>query len=367
MIVGCPKEIKPQEYRVALTPAGVHALAAKGHRVLIQSGAGEGSGFSDESYREAGARIPEEAGEVFDQADLILKVKEPLDIEIRQLRRGKILFTYLHLAPNLDLTRGLLESGVSALAYETVQLADGRLPLLVPMSEVAGRMAIQVGANALEKHMGGRGVLLGGIPGVRPGRVVILGGGVVGTNAAQMAVGLGADVLLLDINPRRLADLDLAFHGRLKTLVSTPYAIAEEVREADLLVGAVLITGAETPHLVSRRMVQTMKPGAVIVDVDIDQGGSVETSRPTTHDHPTYVEEGVVHYGVANMPGAVARTSTFGLTNATLPYILALADQGLKAALKDPALSGGVNIHQGAIIHPAVAQAMGVPPRPFTP
>jgi alanine dehydrogenase len=360
VIVGVPKETKPQEHRVALTPSGTHAFVGKGHRVLMQQGAGAGAGFPDEDYVRAGAEIVPAAEEVFRRGELILKVKEPLEPEYGWLRAGQILFTYLHIAPDPRLGRALIESGVTAVAYETVQLPDGKLPLLVPMSEVAGRMAIQVGAWALEKHVGGRGVLLAGIPGVRPARVAIVGGGVVGTNAAQMAVGLGADVVLLDINIPHLAQLDLAFHGRLRTIASNPHTLEEEVTHADLVIGAVLITGAETPHLVTRQMVRAMKPGSAIVDVDIDQGGCVETSRPTTHANPTYIEEGVVHYCVTNMPGAVARTSTFGLTNATLPYALRLADGGLEAIRRDPALGHGLNIHRGKVIHPAVARAMGV-------
>jgi alanine dehydrogenase len=365
VIVGVPKEIKAQEHRVALTPAGAHALGSKGHRVLVQQGAGVGAGFADADYTAAGAELVPAAEEVFRRGELVLKVKEPLEPEYGWLRAGQILFTYLHIAPDPRLGRALRDSGVTAVAYETVQTADGRLPLLVPMSEVAGRMAIQVGAWALEKHVGGRGVLLSGIPGVRPGRVVIVGGGVVGSNAAQMAVGVGADVVLLDIDLPHLARLDLAFQGRLKTLASNPHTIAEEVAHADLVIGAVLITGAETPHLVTRQMLRAMKPGSVIVDVDIDQGGCVETSHPTTHEQPTYVEEGVVHYCVANMPGAVARTSTFGLTNATLPYAIRLANGGLEALRRDPALALGLNIHRGKVIHPAVAKALGVKAEPF--
>ncbi len=365
MIVGVPKEIKPQENRVALTPAGAHALCQKGHRVLVQCGAGRGSGFDDDGYAAAGAELIPEAGEVFREAGLVLKVKEPQETEYGFLREGQILFTYLHIAPVPRLGEALRESGVTAVAYETVQLPNGTLPLLVPMSEVAGRMAIQVGAYALEKHVGGRGVLLGGIPGVRPAKVVIIGGGIVGTNAAQMAVGIGSDVVLLDIDLPHLAALDLTFQSRLKTVASNPHTLRDEVTGADLVIGAVLITGAETPHLVTREMVAAMKPGAVIVDVDIDQGGCVETSRPTTHEKPTYIEEGVVHYCVANMPGAVARTSTFGLTNATLPYAIRLADGGLEAMRKHPALMHGLNIHRGRVTHPAVAEALGVPAQPL--
>ena len=365
MLIGVPKEVKPQENRVALTPAGAHALCAAGHRVLIQRSAGEGSGFADEAYREVGAELAAGAEEVWGQAGLILKVKEPVPEEYPLLPAGRILFTFLHLAADPAQTEALLASGATAIAYETVQLPGGALPLLAPMSEVAGRMSIQVGAWALEKHNGGRGVLIGGIPGVRPARVVILGGGSVGANAAQMAVGLGGDVALLDINAERLGQLDLAFQGRLKTIVSTPYALAGELREADLVVGAVLLPGARAPHLVTREHLRTMRPGAVIVDVAIDQGGCVETSRPTTHDDPTFVEEGVVHYCVTNMPGAVARTSTMGLTNATLPYALRLAEHGLGALERDSALAAGLNVHAGKIRHPAVAEAMGVKPEPF--
>jgi alanine dehydrogenase len=344
---------------VALTPAGAHTLAERGHRVLVQAGAGRGAGFPDEAYLAAGAEIARDAATVFGEARLILKVKEPQPSEYPLLRADQILFTYLHLAPDPGQARALLEIGLAGIAYETVQLADGTLPLLLPMSEVAGRMAIQVGAHALERHKGGRGVLLGGLPGVRPGRVAIVGAGTVGTNAAQMAVGLGADAALLDIDLPRLARLDLAFQGRLTTLASTPYTIAEELREADLVVGAVLVAGDLAPHLITRAMVRAMKPGAVLVDVAVDQGGCAETTRATTHDHPTYVEEGVVHYCVANMPGAVARTSTLGLTNATLPYAVKLAAGGLDALRADPALAKGLNVYRGKVHHPGVAHALG--------
>jgi alanine dehydrogenase len=348
MRIGVPKEIKPQENRVALTPAGAHSLADAGHDVLVQRGAGLGSGFSDAEYEQAGARLGADAEQVFAHGELIVKVKEPIAAEYPLLKPGRILFTYLHLAADPPQTEALLNSGISAIAYETVQLADGSLPLLAPMSEVAGRMSIQVGAYALENHNGGRGVLVGGIPGVRPAHVVILGAGNVGTHAAQMAVGLGGDVVILDINAARLAQLDLAFHGRLKTVVSNPYILREEVRAADLVVGAVLVTGRRAPHLVSR-----------------DQGGCVETSRPTTHHDPTFVEQGVVHYCVTNMPGAVSRTSTQGLTNATLPYVLKLAQGGLAALKDDPALAAGLNVHEGKIRHPGVAEAVGLPAEPF--
>ncbi|MCZ6647406.1 MAG: alanine dehydrogenase [SAR324 cluster bacterium] len=365
MLVGVPKEIKPQENRVALTPAGTHALCLAGHKVLIEASAGKGSGFADEDYLEAGAQLASGAEEVFAEAGLILKVKEPVASEYPLLGEGKILFTYLHLAAAPELTMALQASGTSAIAYETVQLPGGGLPLLAPMSEVAGRMSIQVGAWALEKHNGGRGVLIGGIPGVRPAKVVILGGGSVGSNAARMALGLGGDVVLLDIDAARLAQLDLAFQGRLKTLVSTPYALREELSGADLVVGAVLVAGARAPRLVTREHLGRMPAGAVIVDVAIDQGGCVETSRPTTHDDPLFVEEEVVHYCVANIPGAVARTSTLGLTNATLPYALKLAESGLGALERDSALAAGLNVHQGKIRHPAVAEAMSESAEPF--
>jgi len=365
MNIGIPKEIKPQEERVAITPAGAHTLVLAGHRVLIERSAGVGAGFQDADYARAGAEIVPDAAAVFGQARLILKVKEPQPPELALLTAEHLLFTYLHLAPEPELTRALMEIGLSAIAYETVQLPGGVLPLLLPMSEVAGRMSIQVGAHALERHKGGRGVLLGGVPGVKPGRVVIVGGGTVGTNAAQMAVGLGADVTLLDNRIVRLAELDLAFQGRLKTRLSTPYGIAGELEGADLVVGAVLVAGALTPHLITREMVRAMKPGAVVVDVAIDQGGCAETSRATTHEHPTFVEEGVVHYCVANMPGAVARTATLGLTNATLPYALRLADAGLDALRDDPALAAGLNVHRGHVVHPAVAAAQGLAAVPF--
>lgn len=360
MRVGVPKEIKIQEYRVALTPAGAHALIQAGNEVLLERSAGEGSGFTDDAYTAVGVELAADGAEVFERSQMIVKVKEPIAEEFPLLREGQLLFTYLHLAADKPQADALLASGITAIAYETVQTADGALPLLAPMSEVAGRMAIQVGAATLEKHHGGRGVLIGGIPGVRPAKVVILGGGSVGANAAQMAVGMGGDTVLLDINQQRLAQLDLAFQGRLKTLVSNAYVLREELREADLVVGAVLVTGARAPHLVMREDLKTMRPGSVIVDVAIDQGGCVETSRPTTHDAPTFVEEGVVHYCVANMPGAVARTSTLGLTNATLPYMLRLAKDGIAALADDPALAAGLNVHQGKLRHPAVAEALGI-------
>jgi alanine dehydrogenase len=358
MIVGIPKEIKPQENRVALVPPGARALAAAGHPVVIEAGAGANSGFGDDAYRAAGAAIAGSAEEVYSRADLIVKVKEPQPKETALLQSRHLLFCYLHLAAEPALTQGLMESGCTAIAYETVQAADGSLPLLVPMSQVAGRMSIQVGADVLLRHHGGRGVLLSGIPGVRPAKVVVLGAGIVGSNAAQIAVGLGADVSVLDVSARVLARLDEIYQGRLKTIVSSAHAVAEEVRDADLVIGAVLVTGAKAPRLVTRQMVATMQRGSVIVDVAIDQGGCVETSRPTTHADPTYVEEGVVHYCVTNMPGAVARTSTLGLTNATLPYVLRLADGGARVLTTDSGFASGLNIQGGKIRHPAVALAL---------
>lgn len=363
MIVGVPKEIKNNENRVAITPAGVSTLARAGHRVFIEAGAGTGSGFADEHFRASGAELVADAKAVFDAADLILKVKEPLEPEYGLFRTGQILFTYLHLAPEPELTRALMDKGVIAIAYETVQLPDGSLPLLTPMSEVAGRMATQIGAQFLERPQGGRGILLGGVPGVPPAEVVIIGGGSVGTNAAKMACGMGAQVTLLDISADRLRYLDDIFGGRLHTLMSNSYNIAEAVKRADLLIGAVLIPGARAPKLVTEDMVKTMQPGSVIVDVAIDQGGSVATiDRVTTHSDPTYVKHGVVHYSVANMPGAVPRTSTFALTNVTLPYALKLANLGWRKAIaSDPALALGVNVANGHVVYKAVADAHNLP------
>lgn len=361
MIIGVPKEIKNNENRVALTPAGVHAFIEHGHDVYIEVGAGTGSGFSDESYEAAGAKILATPEEVFDLADMIMKVKEPIPVEYDRLKEGQILYTYLHLAPNKELTDVLLKKNIAAVAYETVQNPDGSLPLLTPMSEVAGRMATQVGAYMLQKYTGGSGVLLGGVPGVRPGRVVIIGGGVVGMNAAKMAVGLGASVTIVDISKKRLMYIDDVFKGRIETLYSNPYNIAQAVATADLLVGAVLITGAKAPILVTEEMVKTMKEGSVIVDVAIDQGGSIETiDRITTHDNPSYVRHGVVHYSVANMPGAVPRTSTLALTGVTLPYGLQLADKDFTQAVKDnKALALGVNTYKGHVTYDHVAEAFG--------
>ena len=360
MRIGVPKEIKVHEYRVGMTPGGVREAARHGHVVWVEAGAGTGIGLDDVAYAKAGATIAATADEVFARADLIVKVKEPQSVECARLRPGQTLFTYLHLAPDPDQARGLLASGCTALAYETVTDPQGRLPLLAPMSEVAGRMAIQAGARCLEKSQGGCGVLLGGVPGVLPGRVAILGGGVVGTSAARMAVGLGARVTVLDRSLARLRELDDLFQGRLLTRFATLEAVEEEVLAADLTVGAVLVPGAATPKLIPRALLAAMQPGAALVDVSIDQGGCFETSRPTTHADPTYIVDGVVHYCVANMPGAVARTSTFALTNATLPYVLQLADRGVVAALRDdPHLRAGLNVHRGRITYLAVATALG--------
>ncbi len=361
MIIGVPKEIKDNEYRVAVTPGGVEMLRQHGHRVLVQAGAGEGSGFSDEEYARSGAEILPTAAEVWNNAEMIMKVKEPRPEEYGFLREDLLLFTYLHLAAEEELTHELLKRKVAAVAYETVELADGRLPLLTPMSEVAGRMAVQVGAHYLEKAHGGRGKLLGGVPGVLPAQVTIIGGGVVGTNAAKIALGMGAHVVIIDKNIDRLRYLEDVLHGNLTTLASNPLNIANAVQRADLVIGAVLIHGARAPKLVTREMVSTMKPGSVIVDVAIDQGGCVETSKPTTHSNPTYEVDGVIHYGVTNMPGAVPRTSTYALSNATLPYALMLADHGLAEAVRrNAALAKGVNTYRGAITYPAVAEAFGL-------
>ncbi len=367
MIVGIPREIKDNENRVAITPAGVRALSAAGHQVLVERGAGDGSGFLDEDYRGAGALLSSDSAEVWERADMVMKVKEPLPSEYGNFRRDLILFTYLHLAPEPALTRALMESGVTAVAYETIQLADRSLPLLTPMSEVAGRMAVQIGAQFLEKSQGGRGILLGGVPGVLPGRVVIIGGGIVGTNAARMALGTGAEVTIVDVNPERLRVLDDMFGGRLRTLMSNEYNIEEAVRTADLLIGAVLIPGSRAPKLVTENMVQQMAKGSVIVDVAIDQGGSIATiDRVTTHSHPTYEKFGVIHYAVANMPGAVPRTSTLALTNVTLGYALQIANNGLSAAIAaNPALAKGVNVTAGCITYEAVAKGLQLPYTPL--
>jgi alanine dehydrogenase len=365
MRIGTPREIKVREYRVGLTPAGVGELVAHGHEVWIETGAGEGVGLSDEAYRKLGAQIAASAEELFAQAELIVKVKEPQAQECALLREGQTIFTYLHLAPDPDQAAALLRSGCTAIAYETVTDASGGLPLLAPMSEVAGRMAIQAGAHALEKAQGGSGVLLGGVPGVTPAEVLVLGGGVVGSNAARIALGMGARVTVVDRSLARLKQLDDLFEGRLTTLYSTRDAIDRNTEHADLVVGAVLVPGASAPLLVTREHLRRMQRGAVVVDVAIDQGGCFETSRPTTHDAPTYVEEGVVHYCVANMPGGVARTSTFALTNATLPFVLGLAGSGVANALRrDAHLREGLNVHLGHITHAAVAESLGLPHMP---
>lgn len=366
MIIGVPKEIKDNEYRVSLPPGGAESLVHGGHQVLIQRGAGLGSGFSDEQYARSGARILDTAGEVYGAAELILKVKEPLPKEYPLLREGMLLFTYLHLAADEGLTRALVEKKVTAIAYETVQLASGALPLLTPMSEVAGRMAVQIGAHYLEQTQGGRGILLGGVPGVLPANVVIIGGGTVGTNAAQVALGMGARVTVIDINLDRLRYLSEVLRGSLNTVASNRRNIAEAVRRAELVIGAVLIPGAKAPRLVTRDMIATMAPGSVVIDVAVDQGGCIETSHPTTHSAPTYRVQGVIHYAVPNMPGAVPRTSTYALSNATLPYAMRLADSGFAAAVqKDAALRLGVNIHAGHITYKAVADAFDMPYRPI--
>lgn len=358
MIIGVPKEIKDNEYRVGLTPAGVSALIQDGHEIYFQKSAGIGCGISDEQFIHAGAKVLDTAAQVFERAEMVIKVKEPQPVEVAMMREGQILFTYLHLAPSPELTKQLLDKKISGIAYETIELPDGSLPLLRPMSEVAGRVSVQIGAHYLQKDKGGSGVLLGGIPGVKPGRVTILGAGIVGINALKMAVGLGAQVSIFDINPVRLAYLDDIYGGRITTIVSNADAISEEASLSDLVVGAVLITGAKAPRLITRDMLKRMRPNSVAVDVSIDQGGCFETSKATTHSNPTYVDSGVLHYCVSNIPGAVARTSTYGLTNVTLPYARRLAGMGLRKALKeDPALAKGLNIHAGEITQKAVAEA----------
>ncbi len=366
MKIGVPKEVKVHEYRVGLVPAGVRELVNAGHQVMVQSGAGTGIGFGNEHYVAAGATVVPTPEEIFKSADLVIKVKEPQLSECKLLRPKQVLFTYLHLAADRQQAMALIKSGATAIAYETVTAPDGSLPLLWPMSEVAGRMAIQVGANCLQKANGGFGVLLGGVPGVAPAKVVILGGGVSGTHAAEMAVGLRADVTVVDRSVKRLRELSTIFGSQLKTVYSTAHAIEELVRDADLVVGAVLIAGAAAPKLVTRAMIKTMKPGAVLVDIAIDQGGCFESSRPTTHAEPTFVLDGIIHYCVTNMPGAVPRTSTFALTNATLPYVKAIADHGWQIAIaQDAGLARGLNVHDGMVTHEAVALALGLEFHPF--
>lgn len=367
MIVGVPKEIKPQENRVAITPAGVDALARAGHKVLIEKGAGEGSGIYDEDYQKAGAEIMPSAESVWEKSDMIVKVKEPLPSEYKYFREGQIIFTYLHLAPEPELTKALMDSKVVAIAYETVQKDDGSLPLLTPMSEVAGRLAIQEGAAFLEKFRGGKGVLLSGVPGVPPASIVIVGAGTVGTSALKRAVGMGARVTILDINVNKLRYLDDIYQGRIETLYSNRFNLMNAISKADLVIGAVLIPGAKAPKLVTEEMVKAMEPGSVIVDVAIDQGGCVETiDHPTTHSDPVFVKHGVIHYAVSNMPGAVPRTSTFALTNATLSYVLELANKGWKkAVMENKALARGVNVLNGKITYKAVAEAHKLPYHPL--
>lgn len=365
MKIGVPTEIKTNENRVGLTPAGVLALTQNGHEVWVQKGAGEGSGFSDAEYQAQGAIMSDSAAEVW-QSEMVIKVKEPLESEYQFFRKGLILFTYLHLAAAPKLTQELLKAGVIGVGYETV-VKDGKLPLLHPMSEVAGRMSVQMGAYFLTKLQGGLGILLGGVPGVKKGKVVILGGGVVGTNAAKMAIGLGADVTILDISAERLAELENQFGYSIQTLMSNPLNIEEAVREADLLVGAVLIPGAKAPQLVTKEMVQQMKPGSVIIDVAIDQGGSIETAnRITTHENPTFVEYGVIHYAVANMPGAVPRTSTMALTNVTLPYAIQLANNGVEAIKNSTELLTGLNTYLGQLTNKAVSESLDIPFEPLS-
>lgn len=362
MKIGVPKEIKNHEYRVGMTPSLVRELTHNGHMVLVETNAGVGINCFDEDYQQAGAEIVPNAAMVFANADMIVKVKEPQPSECKMLRPGQILFTYLHLAPDPVQAKGLIDSGCVAIAYETVTDRYGGLPLLAPMSEVAGRMSIQAAANYLEKAHGGSGVLLGGVPGVAPGKVAVIGGGVVGANAARMAVGLGAQVTILDRNQRRLAELDWMFHGQVKTAYSTHDYIEQIVTQADVVIGAVLVAGAAAPKLVTRAMLKKMQPGSVVVDVAIDQGGCFETSRPTTHDNPVFIEEDVIHYCVTNMPGGVARTSTFALNNATTPFILAIANKGWKKAIEtDVHLRNGLNVCEGALTHEAVAHDLGLP------
>jgi alanine dehydrogenase len=360
MIIGIPMEVKDNEYRIAMTPGGVRHLVEAGHEVIVQSKAGIGSGFSDKEYKNAGAVLATHAEQAWN-ADLVVKVKEPQPSEFGMLREDLLLFTYLHLAAEKELTIQLMNRRVTAIAYETVEREDGTLPLLTPMSEVAGRMAVQIGARYLEKTNGGRGKILGGVPGVRPADVVILGAGVVGTHAAKMALGMGAHVLLLDINTDRLRHLHEVLHGRLTTLSANPLNIEESVKRADLLIGAVLVKGARAPRLVTRKMIKSMERGSVIVDVAVDQGGCVETVRPTTHSKPIHIVNGILHYGVTNMPGAVPRTSTYALSNATLPYITRLAADGLLTCIRmDPTLAKGINVYQGNITYDAVAEALSL-------
>jgi alanine dehydrogenase len=370
MIIGVPKEIKDGEKRVGMTPQGVDALVAHGHRVLVERKAGEGSGFSDQEYRKAGATLVEGAKDVWDEADIVVKVKEPLEPEFPLVRPGQVLFTYLHLAADQKLTLKLMERRIVGIGYETVQGQDGSLPLLRPMSEIAGRASVLAGGMCLEARHGGRGVLLCGASGVPPAKVVILGAGVVGTNACKVALGIGARVSILDIHPERLSYLHDITQGHIATFISNRMTIGEEIAGADLVIGAVLIPGAQAPKLVTRQMLKRMRPGSAVVDVSVDQGGCFETTRPTTHENPTYIEEGIVHYCVANIPGAFPRTSTFALTNATFPYILQIADKGYEKALEEnEALRKGLNLIGGKVVCPAVAESFGLPfiQNPFAP
>lgn len=366
MLIGVPREIKPHEHRVGLVPSSVRELVAHGHQVVVEANAGAGIGIDDEAYRAVGASIVPTAEEIFALAEMVVKVKEPVPSEYRLVREEQILFTYLHLAADLPQTEALLQSGCVAIAYETVTDSRGRLPLLAPMSEVAGRMSVQVGAHLLEKPQGGAGILLGGVPGVHAAKVVVVGGGVSGTNAIRMAMGMEAQVYVIDKSLDRLYELDLQFGPMLNTIFSTVAAIEQHVTTADLVIGAVLVPGAAAPKVITRAMIRQMKPGSVFVDIAIDQGGCAETSRPTTHDNPTYVEEGVVHYCVTNMPGAVPRTSTFALNNATLPFVIALANKGFrKAILDDPHLANGVNVLHGKLTSEAVAKSLGIAATPL--
>ncbi len=366
MKIGLPKEIKDNEYRVGLTPAGVNSLVVAGHTVFVQKSAGDGSGFSDEQYVKAGGQILESADDVWESGEMIVKVKEPIAPEYPRMRENQVLFTYLHLAPEFELTKQMMERKVTGVAYETITDKVGRLPLLIPMSEVAGRMSVQVGATYLEKMNGGKGILLGGVPGVPAANVVIIGGGVVGTEAAKMAIGLGAKVTIIDNNLNRLRQLDDIFLTKIQTLASSRYQIHEAISHADLVIGGVLIPGAAAPKLVTRDMLKDIPKGSVLVDVAVDQGGCFETTHATTHSNPTFYEEGVLHYCVANMPGAVPRTSTFALTNATLPYALSLANKGFEKAVSDDAgLKEGVNTYQGKLTYEAVAESQGLTYTPF--
>lgn len=362
MIIGVPKEIKTKEFRVAMVPSGVHVLTKDGHSVLVEKGAGSGSGIADNAYIQAGAQLIESTAELYARSDMLVKVKEPLVEEFSLFRQEQILFTYLHLAPNPDLTRFLLDSKVTAIAYETVQTKDGFLPLLMPMSVIAGRLAVQLGAHYLEKGNGGKGLLLSGTPGVPPGKVVIIGGGTVGQNAARMAIGINADVTLIDIDLEKLTFLCERYQNRIKTLYSTPYDIRDAVEQADLLIGAVLLAGGRAPNLVSREMIATMAPGSVVLDVSVDQGGCIETIHPTSHENPIYEVNGVLHYGVTNMPGTVSRSSTFALTNATLPFVRLLAKEGFEQVIrKNRPLYLGVNTYNGNLTNRRVAEALDLP------